>query len=336
MMNPEIPAENLATAEQVAAVIRDVAEKGKTVLVATHRRPDGDGVGCCLALSSLFERMGIPHVLYCPDPVPRRYRFLPKKDRFTTRLPEDGVTTVFALDAGRRTRILGPGQGDGWRIINVDHHYDNNLFGSLNWVRSDVSSVGEFLPELWEILGFELTADEATCLYTAVVTDTGSFQFPNTTFGSLARAAEFARKGVSPGEIANKIFCSTPIEAVRLMSRVLSTTEVDDKVPVAWMVVRRKDLEETGATYEEMERFADVPRSVVGASMGVLFVEEEDGMTHVSLRCKKGCDVSRIALRFGGGGHKQASAFDTRSNWKEALQDVLEAVKEEGIEERIA
>jgi len=326
--------EERADAQRIAEILTSVREKERPVLIATHRRPDGDGLGCCLAAHSLLERLGIEGILYCPDLVPRRYHFLPRNGLFTTELPESGALDLaILLDAGRRERVLAPEEGLDWRIVNIDHHYDNSLFGDVNWVRTEVSSVGEFLPELWEAFSMGLSLDEATCLYTAIVTDTGSFQFPNTTVDSFVRAGQFARKGVDPGSIANKIFCSTPIEAVRLMSRVLSTTEVHDKYPVAWMVVKRKDLEQTGATYEEMERFSDVPRSVVGAAMGILFVEEEDGMTHVSLRCKKGCDVSRLAARFGGGGHKQASAFDTPATWQETLEGIIQALADNGLKE---
>jgi len=278
--------------------------------------------------------MGVNAILYCPDPVPHRYLFLPRQNLFTRELPgPDRVDVAILLDAGRRERVFDAKEALEWQIINIDHHYDNTLFGDVNWVCTDVSSVGEFLPQIWEELGMDFTREEATCMYTAIVTDTGSFQFPNTTTESFQRAAQFARKGVVPGDIANKIFCSTPIEAVRLMSRVLSTTEVHHEYPVAWMVVKRKDLEQTGATYEEMERFSDVPRSVVGAAMGILFVEDEDGMTHVSLRCKKGCDVSKLAIRFGGGGHKQASAFDTPESWQETLQNIIQALAENGLKE---
>jgi len=321
-------------AQRIAEILTSIREGEKQVLLVTLRRHDGDGLGCCLAAHSLLERLGIEACLYCPDPVPRRYHFLPRNGLFSAELPgKEAVDIAILLDAGKRERVFEPDEGRDWQVVNIDHHYDNSQFGDVNWVRTEVSSVGEFLPELWEALSMELSLDEATCLYTAVVTDTGSFQFPNTTVDSFVRAAQFAERGVDPGRIANKIFCSTPIEAVRLMSRVLSTTEVHDKYPVAWMVVKRKDLEQTGATYEEMERFSDVPRSVVGAAMGILFVEEEDGMTHVSLRCKKGCDVSRLAARFGGGGHKQASAFDTRANWQETLEGIVQALADNGLKE---
>jgi len=293
--------------QAVAAVARIICD-GDNFLITTHSTMDGDSVASELALLLRLRRMGKRVVVVNQDPVPRVYQFLPGSGEIQTcdRLGDLTCTAVFVLDCGNlartgRVKNLLP---DCCCIVNIDHHLHNTRYGRINWVGPSYAACGEMVFHLLRHLG-RLSRDEAVCLYTAILTDTGSFNYHcgAATFGVVERLLS---AGVDPEMVAQSVYMNRPLRAHRLLMRSMRTFRFDESCRVCRMWVTREMYRMTGTSEEDTEGFIDVLRPISEAEV-VFLLKEQAGGVKVSLRSRGRRDVEKLAAEFGGGGHREAA-----------------------------
>ena len=302
----------------VVAVLRD----RHRFLTTTHENPDGDALGSLLAATLLLEELGkdAAMYLYGDVPIPTEYQFM-ELDRLTRALPEDAAERVLvAVDCANEDRIghdLGLVQGAPL-TINIDHHHDNTRFGNLNLIVSGASSTGEVLRDVLAELGLELTPEIAEALYIALVTDTGRFQYANTTPKALRLAAELVDAGADVHSIFQQVYESVQFQKLKLLARALERAQVYEGGRIVVSYLLRTDFSELGAPDPYSEGIIDYLRAVEGADMAVLIREPprlSGPERRISLRASTDeLDVSAIARKSGGGGHRQAAGFSSEAS----------------------
>lgn len=313
----------------IAAAVRD---KG-SVLLATHFNPDGDALGSLLGLAEILEGIGKRVVCYLEEPVSPLYRFLPGCARVQTDID---LVMDFAVQARGDLLFICLDCGDEQRLGKhsaalmtihpmavIDHHQGNTGFGDLAWIEKHRSSTGEMVFDLAVLLDAEISTRAAECLYAALVTDTGSFQYEATSQHTFTVAGELVRRGVRPETIANNLYNTYTLGRLRLMQEVLATLEMYDRDRIAVIRVTQNMLERTFTTMEDTEYFINLPRAVRSVRVAVFLKEIDHRLVSVSLRAKGQCDVSVVAALFGGGGHRNASGFRLRDLSLDAVRDKI-------------
>lgn len=296
--------------DEVVAALRDAPE----VALATHVNPDGDALGSLLAAALGLAKLGKrvhPSLGGSEDRVPASYAFLPGIDRLVGADTVPTTPAFVALDCGAADR-LGPLEDvarASARLINIDHHPGNEGFGTLNVVVPTASSTAELVTRLLEDLGVNFDRDIATCLYVGVVTDTGRFQYENTTPDTLRLAADLIVHGVQVPSIALEVFESAPFGYLKLLGHVLERATLFEKERFVYSWITLDDLKSTGTTLADTEKLIDAVRSTRDAEVAAVFKEQEDGKFRVSLRSKGPVSVGEIARAHGGGGHELAAGF---------------------------
>jgi bifunctional oligoribonuclease and PAP phosphatase NrnA len=311
------------TASDVAAVVDAIRAHDRFVLT-THENPDGDALGSLLAAKLAFDQLGKDSVmvLHGDSPLPQEYAFM-LLDDLQRRWPDDVSERVLvALDCANESRIADPEVlGRVPLSIDIDHHHDNTRFGQINLIVPDASSTGEVLRDLLRELGLELTPDIAEALYIALVTDTGRFQYTNTTPKALRLAAELVEAGADVHRIFQGVYESVQFAKLKLLARALERAQVYEGGRIVVSYLLRTDFAEVGAAEPYSEGIIDFLRAVEGADMAVLIREppRQDGPARrVSLRASVDeLDVSAIARKSGGGGHRQAAGFSSESSIEE-------------------
>lgn len=309
-------------------IIKEIANRlidSKRLVIASHYNPEGDAIGSILALALALEKLGKETWPYNRDGVPFNLRFLPQMSRIKTELPAWEPDTVVIADCGEFSRV-----GDVEKklkkaptIINVDHHGTNPKFGHLNWIVPEMASTGEMITEVIDALKVTWTPEMATCIYTAIVADTGSFQFGNTSPNSLRVAAKMVEYGALPGAVAQYLFFDLPEGNLQLLARVLATMKVEMRGKLATVEISRKMFEETGTTPDASEGFVDFPRSVRGIDVAVLFRQTGDAEYKISMRSKGNFDVAKVAKSFGGGGHAAAAGCTIKGSIEEVRANLI-------------
>jgi phosphoesterase RecJ-like protein len=300
-------------------------------LVTTHENPDGDALGSLLATRLALTQLGKDAVMYLAagPPPPSEYRFM-ELDELQRLLPADaGERVLVAVDCANESR-LGPDPEilmSARLVIDIDHHHDNTRFGDVNLVVADASSTGEVLRDVFADLGVELTPEIAEALYIALVTDTGRFQYTNTTPKALRLAAELVEAGADVHRIFQGVYESVQFAKLKLLARALERAQIYEGGRVVVSFLKRTDFTEVGAAEPYSEGIIDYLRAVEGAEMAVLIREppRADGPTHrVSLRSSVDeLDVSPIARLFQGGGHRQAAGFSSELSVGEITEIVV-------------
>jgi len=322
--------------QAVAAALRD----HDRFLVVTHENPDGDALGSLLATTLALRRLGKDVEMYLggSGSLPREYAFM-QLDRLRRDLPDDLEQRVLvAVDCAKADRI-GPDPNPVERaslVIDIDHHHDNTRFGDLNLIVADASSTGEVLRDLIRELDVELTPDLAEPLYIALVTDTGRFQYTNTTPKSLRLAAELVDAGADLHAVFQQVYESVEFAKLKLLARALERARVLEGGLIIVSHLLRTDFAEVGAAEPYSEGIIDYLRAVEGAELAALIREppRDDGPTRrVSLRASVDeLDVSAIARMFGGGGHRQAAGFSSDAS----IDAITELVRQGYVAQRAA
>ena len=297
-------------------------------VVATHEGPDGDALGSMLATALALEAMGKDAVMYLAGdaPLPAEYRFLPL-DGLRRELPPDTEQRVLlAVDAANERR-LGESTEPLERallVVDIDHHHDNSSFGAVNLVVPDASSTAEIVRDLLSELGVALTPQIAEALYVALVTDTGRFQYSNTTPKALRVAAELVEAGADVHGIFRHVYETVQFAKLKLLARALDRAELFEGGRIVVSYLLRSDFAEVGAEEPYSEGIIDYLRSVEGSEMVALIREppRDGGPTRrISLRSSRDeVDVSAIARRAGGGGHRQAAGFSSDLDLPELVE----------------
>ncbi len=301
-------------------VLRGIQEHDAFVLTS-HARPDGDAIGSVLGCAHLLRSLGKKVDVVLSDGVPIIYRPLPGADRVIHAQYVNGnyeAAIILECDSVQRTRLDGL---EKQFLINIDHHSSGKPFGNVNWIDPCACATAEMIYRLVKQSGAKLTPEIATCLYTAVLTDTGSFAYVGVNAETFELAAELVRAGADAARIAQNVYFSNPTSKMRLLGAALSNLHREG--PLAWMFVTRRDMEHAGAIEEDAEGVVNYALGIAGVEVAVFFREQADGRLRVSLRSKGALNVARIAEKFGGGGHECASGFSIDGPLSVASERVL-------------
>jgi phosphoesterase RecJ-like protein len=288
-------------------------------LLTAHEGPDGDALGSLLGMHHLLTQLGKDSVMFLAAkefPLPIEYRFLPLEEVFHEPPADMADRTVVFLDCGNIDRMpvdfLTAG---GNEVINIDHHHDNTRFGDFNLVEVEASCTAEIVYDLALSLGVRITREMAAALYVGLITDTGKFMYENTTAHTHRVAAELIDAGVDVDDTYRRLYERVPLEKLRLISRALEGIRryCDDRLVVTYITAA--DYEATGAGEEMTEGIIDHLRSIEGTKVAAAIRDLGNrgrAARKVSLRSSEGdVDVSAIARKHGGGGHKRAAGFST-------------------------
>jgi bifunctional oligoribonuclease and PAP phosphatase NrnA len=305
--------------------VADALRSHDRFLLVTHENPDGDALGSLLATKLALDSLGKDSemYLYGDAPLPREYAFMPL-DGLSREPPADGRDRVLvALDCANESR-LGPDTTLLERApltLDIDHHHDNSRFGDLNLVIGDASSTGEVLRDVFAELGVELTPEIAEALYIAVVTDTGRFQYTNTTPKALRLAAELVEAGADVHRVFQGVYESVEFAKLKLLARALERAQVYEGGRLVVSYLLRSDFTDLNVAEAYSEGIIDYLRAVDGAEMAALIREpprREGPARRVSLRASNDeLDVSAIARKSNGGGHRQAAGFSSDASVEE-------------------
>jgi bifunctional oligoribonuclease and PAP phosphatase NrnA len=326
------------TSSDLQAVVAALREHDR-FLVVTHENPDGDALGSLLAMTLALRQLGKNVVMYLAGagPLPGEYAFM-RLDGLLRELPEDlEERTLVAVDCAKADR-MGPDTTPIDRaqlVIDIDHHHDNSRFGDLNLIVADASSTGEVLRDVFAELGVELTPEIAEPLYIALVTDTGRFQYTNTTPKSLRLAAELVEAGADVHAVFQQVYESVEFAKLKLLARALERARVLEGGLIVVSHLVRADFGEVGAAEPYSEGIIDYLRAVEGAELAALIREppRDDAARRVSLRASiDELDVSAIARAFGGGGQRQAAGFSSEAS----IDEITELIRQGFVAQRAA
>jgi bifunctional oligoribonuclease and PAP phosphatase NrnA len=334
------PQTTTQTTSDLQAVVEALRRNDRFLLI-THENPDGDALGSILAAKLILDTLGKDVVMYLSGnaPLPAEYKFLPL-EQLARRLPDDvGERVLFALDCANESR-LGEGQAAleaAPSVLNVDHHHDNSRFGHVNLVLPEASSTGEIMRDLARELGVEVTPELAEALYVALVTDTGRFQYANTTPKALRLAAELVEAGADVHRVFQSVYETVQLAKLKLLARALERTQVYEGGGLVVSYLLRTDFGEVGAAEPYSEGIIDFLRAVEGADMAALIREPPAPgrpARRVSLRSSSDeLDVSAIARASGaGGGHRQAAGFSSELE----IPQIVEFLRAQYLDARAA
>jgi phosphoesterase RecJ-like protein len=311
----------------LSAICRILREKDR-FLVACHENPEGDAIGSELALALALRKMGKTATVLNADPVPGNLLFLPGAD--TVVFEEDGsrydVAVVLDCGSPERTGRVAPELRKCPLLVNIDHHRTNGDRGELSLVDPDAAATGLLIHRVLSAMGYDICLDVATNIYVAVLTDTGSFHYSSSSPEAFEVAGEMVRRGVDPWAVAERVYETQSANRLRLLGRVLDSLEVSAGGKVASITTMRETLREFAAGKDALEGFINYPRSIVGVEVAVSFREEEGDVFRVSFRSKGRVDVSAVAARFGGGGHRNAAGCTVPGALPDVKRKVLEAL----------
>jgi len=308
----------------IAAKIR----QARRVAITSHVRPDADSIGSGLALMGMLRQLGKKVRFFNHDRAPYPINRLPGYDQIEHRqIAPDSFDTIILIEGGNEERTGQKCLGD-YFCINIDHHQANLKDCDLNWVVPEAAAVGELIYELGRELKVRLDHDITFNLYAAILADTGSFKYSNTTHRSLQIAAELSRAGrFAPNEVSNLLFNSNPLEKIRMMTQVLATLELHLKNRVATMVFKREFLKKLKLRDIETEDIVAVARSIDRVQALLFFKEIADDHFRVSIRSRDDFSAQEVARHFQGGGHHHAAGFFFKGSFTRAKKEILAVVR---------
>jgi phosphoesterase RecJ-like protein len=299
--------------------------RAQRLLVTAHARPDGDAVGGVLACWMMLQKMGKQADMALSDRVPHIYRSLPCAGHIRHWSTVEGdYDTVILLecDGVERTRLHGLANRF---LINIDHHTSGRPFADVNWIDSSACAVAEMVYALIRAANISITRPMATCLYTAVLTDTGSFCYEGTDAHTFELARDLVEHGADPVHIAQDVYFSNPSAKMHLLGAALANLHQDGRL--AWLWVSENDMDQTHAAEEDCEGIVNYAIGIEGIEVAVFLRELRDHRVRLSLRSKGRVNVATIAERFGGGGHENASGCTLDSPLPVATERILEYLR---------
>jgi len=305
-------------------VLNEIGRRDR-FLLTSHARPDGDAVGSVLACWQILRQLGKEAQVVMADPVPVIYRPLPFADSIVQACEiHNGFDAAIILecDSVQRTRLQGL---DGRFLINIDHHSSARPFAHINWIDPHACATAEMVYRLARQAGVPISPEIATCLYTAVLTDTGSFSFIGTNEHTFSLARELVLFGADPARIAQGVYFSHPTSKMRLLGAALSNLHREGKV--SWMWVTREHMARSEANDEDCEGLVNYALAIEGVEVSIFFRELPDHRYRVSLRSKGDVNVARVAEHFGGGGHDCASGCSIDGPLSVAVARIMEQLR---------
>ena len=305
-------------------VLREIDQRSR-FLLTSHARPDGDAIGSALACCQLLRSMGKEAEVVLRDGVPRIYKPLPFADTVITAERVNGkyeAAIILECDSIQRTRLQGL---EDRFLINIDHHASGRPFAHVNWIDPKAVATAEMVYRLAREAGVKISSEIATCLYTAVLTDTGSFMFEGTNEHTFALARELVLAGADPVHCARNVYFGHSTAKMRLLGSALSNLHREG--PLAWIWVTREQMEHVAAREEDCEGLVNYALSIQDVEVAAFFRELPNGSFRVSLRSKGQLNVAEVAARFGGGGHECASGCSLEGPLAMAVARVVEELR---------
>ncbi|MBE0576950.1 MAG: bifunctional oligoribonuclease/PAP phosphatase NrnA [Desulfuromonadales bacterium] len=291
--------------------ILQLITSSQTILVASHENPDGDAIGSTLALTNALREMGKHVVAYNRDQAPHEYMFLPGCDTLVNELDESQTFDAgFVLDAGDLNRAGNWIRERCQTLVNMDHHPYSKDFGDIYYVDTEASATGVLIYRLLSAAGHEVSAEVATCIYTAILSDTGSFRYSNANPEAFHVAGEMVGLGVDPWSIASGLYESQEEVRLRLLALALPTLRVSDCGRYASIAVTLDMYDASGAVESDTDRFINYPRSIRGVEVAIFFRQLSENKFKIGFRSKGNIDVGALARAMDGGGHHNAAGAE--------------------------
>jgi bifunctional oligoribonuclease and PAP phosphatase NrnA len=305
-------------------VLHQIEQRDRFVLTS-HARPDGDAIGSVLACCQVLRAMGKQADVVLHDDVPRIYRALPFADQVLQANRVAGnydAAIILECDSIHRTRLEGL---EDRFLISIDHHLSGRPFAHVNWIDPNAVATGEMVFRLAREAGTPFSPDIATCLYTALMTDTGSFMFQGTNEHTFALARELVLAGADPSHCARSIYFAHSVAKMRLLGEALRNLNTEGHIGWTWVTLEQ--MERCGAKEEDCEGLVNYVLSIGEVEAAAFFRELPEGRFRVSLRSKGKLDVAKVAERFGGGGHECASGCSLEGPLPHVVRQILEMLR---------
>ncbi|MEZ5306658.1 MAG: bifunctional oligoribonuclease/PAP phosphatase NrnA [Pyrinomonadaceae bacterium] len=307
---------------QVVELIENKSKFG----ITTHVRPDGDGVGSSLGLWWILNALGKDAEVIVKDKVPNSYSSLPGAESIRVVEEIDSrYDAVFVIECSDVERPGIKGLSEEF-VVNIDHHATCERFGSVNWIDPTASAVGEMIYNLCKAIGGRVTKEIAECVYMALVTDTGSFHYSNTSDRTLKIASELVKAGADPSSISEAVYNSYGWSRLALMQKVVATLKRSEDGRIAYMRQTREMVESSEAIDGDNNGFVNIPLTVKEVVSSFYMREVEPGKYRVSIRSKGDINIAKVAESFGGGGHKNAAGCRLEGDWDSLEADLIEAI----------
>lgn len=329
-MQETAPATPPVRSSRIIQRILDGIRESERICVVGHVRPDGDCIGSQLGLAIALKNQGKKVVCWNQDPTPKKLAFLDPDGLLQK--PEKGreFDCVIATDCASFERLgaAGPCISDRKLFINIDHHASNTRYADVNWIAARQPSTGELVFRLLRAANWAITPEIADCLFTAISTDTGSFQYPSTRPATYYVAGKLVDRGADLAKICNEVYQSYPLSRVRLLRHVFNHFRLTHNDQIAYFWLKKADFARTGAGQDDAEGLIDHIRAIEPVVVACVFEEAEPELTRLSLRSKsEKIDVNEIAKLFGGGGHKAAAGARIPGKPMTVQRQVINAIK---------
>lgn len=314
--------------------IIELLKKSQKICITGHMSPDGDSAGSVLALTLGLRSIGKQvNILACED-IPDTYGFLTGSTEFNNKVdsvPADSDCVVI-LDCGNKERINAKLQlkDRKYTLINIDHHASNDMYGELNYVDANAAAVGEIVYQMLKIMGIEINENIAECLYTSILTDTGSFRFSNTTSITHTIAGDLINCGINVSDIYRRVYENKKYTQVKMNGAAIQNMELYFNDRLCIIEISQDTMKTLGLSKEEADT-SDVLRFGMEISTveAAVLIKEIDNGVKLSFRSKSIVDVRKIAELFGGGGHVRASGAAMNKSLKEAKNIIIDIFEKE-------
>ena len=310
--------------------ILEVIRENKTFCIVGHMRPDGDCIGSQLGLALALRNEGKKVTVWNQDAIPLKYKFLVGDGLIEKPHRGEKFDCVIATDCASYERLGKVGDFIKERkvLINIDHHATNPRYGDVNWVSPREPSTGELIYRLMQVARWPITKPIADLLFTAISTDTGSFQYATTRPGTFHAGAKLVTRGANLAKICDEVYQSYPLSRAKLLKHVYSKFRLSPDEKIAWLWLKKKDFTRTGAESDDTEGLIDHLRAIEPVVVACVFEEVEPELTRISLRSKSASvNVSEICGQFGGGGHPAAAGARIAGKPLSVQRKVVAAIK---------
>ena len=310
--------------------IFEIIREHKTFCIVGHIRPDGDCIGSQLGLALALRNDGKKVTVWNQDAIPLKYKFLVGDGLIEKPKRGEKFDCVIATDCASYERLGTVGDCIKERkiLINIDHHESNTRYGDVNWISPREPSTGELIYRLLKVARWPITRPIADLLFTAISTDTGSFQYSTTRPGTFHAGAELVTRGANLAKICDEVYQSYPLSRVKLLKHVYSKFRLADNDQIAWFWLKKEDFTRTGAESDDTEGLIDHIRAIEPVVVACVFEELEPKLTRISLRSNNArVNVNEIAAQFGGGGPPAAAGARIPGTPLAVQRKVIAAVK---------
>jgi phosphoesterase RecJ-like protein len=310
------------TRNDPVSLIRKKILTSRRIAITSHLRPDGDSICTSLALAGMIERLGKRARIINHDPTPFPFSHMPEVKRITIgQVPARSYDLIILLECANVDRSGMKNLGRIYKI-NIDHHYSNDNYADINWIDPAAAAVGEMAFLLGEKMGAPFTPEIAGHLYCAIVSDTGCFQFSNTTARAFAVCHKLVKLGASPIKTTEFLFNTNSPEKIKLLGQVLSTLQINKRGNIATIAMFKEYLQALRLKEIDTEDITTLARSIRGVEMVLFFKEMKRDTFRVSIRSKGEANAAAIAESFDGGGHVHAAGFTAFGQYERLIKEI--------------